>query len=204
VLGVAYYLFHGGLWLRARRGRPVHLERLRPSLYTRQFAGIQMGLVATALYPFVSRPATTITAALFLTPSLVLFARDWLVVVGRLDATRGAEVMGRLGNFLLGTLPIPLRLTATGGLLILVSTGPASPALLALAALVALGILTRVSAFVASVALCGLLAQQPSPLSLITFTALVALLLTGAGPVALWSPEDHLFLRRVGERSARS
>jgi CDP-diacylglycerol---glycerol-3-phosphate 3-phosphatidyltransferase len=199
-LGAAYYLFHGGLWLRARRGLPVHLDRMRPSLYTRQFAGCQMGLVATALFPMLGPPATTITAAVFMAPSLALFVRDWLVVTGRLDPDRGAQWMGRLGAALADALPRPLRMVAGAGLAALVGLGALSPLVLPLAVLVALGVLTRVSAFAAAVALAVVLPAHPTVLPLATLTALVTLLMTGAGAAALWSPEDRLMLRRVGER----
>jgi phosphatidylglycerophosphate synthase len=202
-LGAAYYLFHGGLWLRRRRGLPVHLDRMRASLYTRQFAGCQMGLVATALFPVLGPPATTITAALFVAPSLTLFVRDWLVVTGRLDPDRGAVWLGRLGAGLAGALPRPLRVIAGAGLGALVGVGALSPLVLGLAVFVAFGVLTRLSAFAAAVAVALLLAEQPSPIALVTFTTLVTLLLTGAGPLALFSPEDRLMLRRAGESASR-
>jgi hypothetical protein len=172
---------------------------MRPSLYTRQFAGCQMGLVATALFPVLGPPGTTITAALFMTPSLALFVRDWLVVTGRLDPDRGAAWMGRFGTALVGALPRPLRVIASGGLGALVGWGAFSPLVLVLAAFVGLGVLTRLSAFAAAVAVALLLSEQPSPIAFVTFTALVALLLTGAGPAALFSPEDRLMLRRAGD-----
>jgi CDP-diacylglycerol--glycerol-3-phosphate 3-phosphatidyltransferase len=202
-LGAAYYLFHGGLWLRRRHNLPVHPDRMRPSLYTRQFAGCQMGLVATALFPVLGPPGTTITAALFMAPSLALFVRDWLVVTGRLDPDRGDAWLGRLGAALVGALPRPLRVIAGAGLGALVGGGALSPLVLVLAAFVALGVLTRLSAFAAAVAVALLLAQQSSAIAVVTFIALVALLLTGAGPAALFSPEDRLMLRRAGEPPIR-
>jgi CDP-diacylglycerol--glycerol-3-phosphate 3-phosphatidyltransferase len=201
-LGAAYYLFHGGLALRRRRGRPVHLERLRPSRYTRQFAGCQMGLVSTALFPVVGPPATTITAALFMTAPLVLFVRDYLVVTGRLDPDRGDELMRRVGMVLVSTLPLPLRVIAAAGLATLAGSGALPSVLLVAAILVALGVLTRITAFAAAVGVALVLASDPSAAGLVTFTALAALILTGAGPVAMWSPEDRLMLRRAGERPA--
>lgn len=75
-LGAAYYLFKGGLWLRERLGRPVHRERLRRNPYARVFAGLQMALVAVSLYP-VRRPSLDVVATLLMTPTLVMFAREW-------------------------------------------------------------------------------------------------------------------------------
>jgi CDP-diacylglycerol---glycerol-3-phosphate 3-phosphatidyltransferase len=198
-LGAAYYLFHGGLRWRARRGRPVHLDRLRPSRFTRQFAGCQMGLVATALFPVVGPPGTTITAALFMAPPLILFVRDWLVVTGRLDPMQGTERLGRAGELMVAILPVPLRLAGSAAVALLVAGGALSPALLLLAGLVALGVLTRLGAFAAAVAVALVLRAHPSAVAVVAFTALVALILTGAGRFALWSPEDRLMLRRAGE-----
>jgi CDP-diacylglycerol--glycerol-3-phosphate 3-phosphatidyltransferase len=198
-LGAAYYVFFGELWLRARRGRPVHLDRLRPSRYTRQFAGCQMGLVATALFPVVGPPATTITAAVFMATPLLLFVRDWLVVVGRLDPDEGARRMGRVGHLLVAVFPLPLRLLGAAGVAALVGAGDLAAPVMVLAATVALGILTRVTSFAAAVAVGLMLPAATGPLPFLTFTALVTLILTGAGPGALWSPEDRLMLRRAGE-----
>lgn len=75
-LGAAYYLFQGGLWLRARLGWPVHRERLRRNPYARVFAGLQMALVAFSLYP-IHRPSLDVVATLLMTPTLVMFAREW-------------------------------------------------------------------------------------------------------------------------------
>jgi hypothetical protein len=53
----------------ARMGRPVFPERVVISRYTRMYAGYQMGLVATTLFPVVGPPGTTVAAALFLVPN---------------------------------------------------------------------------------------------------------------------------------------
>jgi CDP-diacylglycerol--glycerol-3-phosphate 3-phosphatidyltransferase len=198
-LGSAYYLFHGELWLRHRRGRPVHMDRLRPSLYTRQFAGCQMGLVATALFPVLGPPGTTITAAIFMTPSLVLFVRDWLVVIGRIDAARGAETLGRLGLRLASVLALPFRVIGALGTAYLIGDGGVPAGVVVLPALVATGVLTRISAFAAAVAVARLLQEHASVLAVATFVALVTVIVTGAGRTALWSPEDRLMLRRAGD-----
>lgn len=84
LVGAAYYVFHGGLWLRRRVGWPVH--PLRPSRVTRCFAGVQMVLVAAALLPFWPAAMARATASVLMLPTLALFARDWLVVTGRLAA----------------------------------------------------------------------------------------------------------------------
>lgn len=81
-LGSAFYLFHAGLWLRARLGWPVHRERLRRDPYARFFAGVQMGLVATALYP-IHRPSFDALATILMLPTLGMFVREWMIATRR-------------------------------------------------------------------------------------------------------------------------
>jgi CDP-diacylglycerol--glycerol-3-phosphate 3-phosphatidyltransferase len=90
LLGAAYYLFHAGVAVRRRLGLPVFPERLRPNRYARFFAGVQMALVAGALFPVLSPRVTTIAATVLMLPTLYLFAREWLTVVGPPPADRGA------------------------------------------------------------------------------------------------------------------
>jgi CDP-diacylglycerol--glycerol-3-phosphate 3-phosphatidyltransferase len=85
LVGAAYYLFHAALWLRRRLGLPVHLERVRPKRMTRIFAGLQMTLVSVALAPIVSPNVTAIAATILMMPTLIFFARDWLIAIGRLQ-----------------------------------------------------------------------------------------------------------------------
>ena len=91
LVGVAYYLFHGGIALRRRWGLPVHVDRLRPSRVTRFFAGIQMTLVAVALFPVFGLRTTTVAATLLMLPTLVFFTRDWLMVTGGLRPPPGRQ-----------------------------------------------------------------------------------------------------------------
>jgi CDP-diacylglycerol--glycerol-3-phosphate 3-phosphatidyltransferase len=90
LLGAAYYLFHAGVALRRRLGLPVFPERLRPNRYARFFGGVQMALVASALFPVLSPRVTTIAATVLMLPTLYLFAREWLRVVSQPPADRGA------------------------------------------------------------------------------------------------------------------
>jgi CDP-diacylglycerol--glycerol-3-phosphate 3-phosphatidyltransferase len=90
LVGVAYYLYHAALWLRRRLELPVHLERVRPKPLTRVFAGVQMTLVSVALAPLLSLEVTTVAATLVMVPTLIFFARDWLIAIGRLAPPRTA------------------------------------------------------------------------------------------------------------------
>ena len=83
LVGAAYYVFHAAIWLRRRLDLPVHLDRVKPKRLTRIFAGLQMTLVSVALAPLVSLEVTTIAATLLMIPTLLFFARDWLIVIGR-------------------------------------------------------------------------------------------------------------------------
>jgi CDP-diacylglycerol--glycerol-3-phosphate 3-phosphatidyltransferase len=86
LVGAAYYLFHAGLWLRRLLELPVHLDRVVPKRSTRIFAGLQMALVSVALAPLFSLEVTTVVATMLMVPTLVFFARDWLIATGRLAA----------------------------------------------------------------------------------------------------------------------
>ena len=77
LLAAAYPLFQAGLWLRARWRLPTFRERLRPYPRARLFAGVQMALVATALYPVLPRWVLWPAASLAMLPTLALFVREW-------------------------------------------------------------------------------------------------------------------------------
>jgi CDP-diacylglycerol--glycerol-3-phosphate 3-phosphatidyltransferase len=84
LLGATYYVYRGALWLRGSLGMPLHAERVRPKRLTRIFAGLQMTLVSVALAPLLSPRITATAATLIMVPTLVFFARDWLIAIGRL------------------------------------------------------------------------------------------------------------------------
>jgi CDP-diacylglycerol--glycerol-3-phosphate 3-phosphatidyltransferase len=85
LLGAAYYLFHAALWLRRRLELPIHLEKVARRQSTRIFAGLQMTLVAVALAPLLPAAVTTVAATLLMMPTLIFFARDWFIMIGRLE-----------------------------------------------------------------------------------------------------------------------
>jgi CDP-diacylglycerol--glycerol-3-phosphate 3-phosphatidyltransferase len=91
-ISVARYLFKLGRGWRRRRGKPVY--DLPESRVRRPLAGVQMAFIVAALCPLVPSTVVWPAAAVVVTPSLVVFARDYLVVAGFLgDAERdhGAE-----------------------------------------------------------------------------------------------------------------
>jgi CDP-diacylglycerol--glycerol-3-phosphate 3-phosphatidyltransferase len=83
LMAVAHPAFRVALALRARRRLPVFPERLRPYAQARFFAGVQMGVVATALWPVLPRVVLWPAATLAMTPTLALFVREWRLVTGR-------------------------------------------------------------------------------------------------------------------------
>jgi CDP-diacylglycerol--glycerol-3-phosphate 3-phosphatidyltransferase len=200
LLGATYYLFHAGLWLRRHRRLPLYEDRLRPSPHARMFAGYQMGLVATALFPVLGPPGTSITATLFMMPTLVLFGREWLLVTGRLAPDAGRAPLAVARAVLALGLPV-LRVALAGVLVALVAHGQLPPVALAGAALLAAGVLTRLTAFASAIGLCAIL-PGGSGLALAAYLAAMMLLMAGGGRAGLWNPEDRWLLMRAGSRPA--
>jgi CDP-diacylglycerol--glycerol-3-phosphate 3-phosphatidyltransferase len=199
LLGASYYFFQAGLWLRGRRGLPVHRERVRPQPYARMFAGYQMGLVATVLFPVVGPPGTSIAATAFMLPTLALFAHEWLLVTGRAapDSQRVWRAVATGRMVLAHALPAARTLAALG-ILALVLRHQLAPAWLAAGALLAGGVLTRLCAFAAAVMLAVVLRDDFSLLPTATFAVTLLPLLAGGGRAALWSPEDRWLFARAG------
>jgi CDP-diacylglycerol--glycerol-3-phosphate 3-phosphatidyltransferase len=76
-LALAYPVFRAGLALRRARHLPVFVERLRPDPRARFFAGVQMAVVAAALFPALPRALTWPAATAAMLPTLALFAAEW-------------------------------------------------------------------------------------------------------------------------------
>jgi CDP-diacylglycerol--glycerol-3-phosphate 3-phosphatidyltransferase len=77
LLSVAYPLFQMALHLRMVLGRPTFPKRLRPDPRARLFAGVQMAVVASALYPVLPVWLTWSAATVAMIPTLLLFAGEW-------------------------------------------------------------------------------------------------------------------------------
>jgi CDP-diacylglycerol--glycerol-3-phosphate 3-phosphatidyltransferase len=196
LLGTAYYLFQAGRWLRRRRGLPLHEERLRPTPHARMFAGYQMGLVATALFPVLGPPGTFITATLFMVPTLVLFGREWLLVTGRLRPEAGRPLVAAARSALAVGLPV-VRGGVAAAVLGLVLRGELPAVVLVGAGLLAAGLLTRLAAFGTAIALC-LVLPGGAALVLGTYLGAMLLLLAGGGRGVLWNPEDRWLVMKAG------
>lgn len=86
LVSFAYYLFQCGMTWRRRRGLPVY--SLPPSRLRRYLAGLQMGLVAVALWPPVPYGVTSVLGGVLMLPLLIGFCRDWWYVSGRRGVCR--------------------------------------------------------------------------------------------------------------------
>lgn len=82
-LSAARYLFKAGRGLRRRRGKSI--EELPPSAVRRPLAGLQMAFITVALAPVLSPETIGTLAIVVLSPSLLVFVRDYLVVTSNLD-----------------------------------------------------------------------------------------------------------------------
>jgi CDP-diacylglycerol--glycerol-3-phosphate 3-phosphatidyltransferase len=90
VLALAYPAFRVGLrWRRARR-LPTFPERLKPDPRARFFAGVQMTVVAAALFPVLPAALTWTVATAAMLPTLFLFAGEWRLVTASVP-DRGAR-----------------------------------------------------------------------------------------------------------------
>lgn len=87
LVSIAYYLFQLGIGWRQWRGLPVY--PLPPSILRRHLAGIQMALVAIALWPPLPADMTRVLGVALMIPLLLGFCRDWLYVSGRLGVDSG-------------------------------------------------------------------------------------------------------------------
>lgn len=85
-LSAARYVYKGGLAYRRRRGRS--LSEPPDSDLGRYLAGVQMVFLTVALVPAVPTDPVHAAAPFVLAPSLIVFARDFLVVTGRLEYPR--------------------------------------------------------------------------------------------------------------------
>lgn len=204
LVGLAYYPFIFGIWLRQKRNLP--LIALQPRPLARIIAGFQMGLVAMALLPLLKPAFTFVAAYIFMTPLLVGFVRDWLVVSCRLktDSDQQAPLDRWARSLLTRALPLVLRLIIlTVGITTLAGSGlyqthPAwQLAQSTFCLLAGLGCMGRS----AGLFLVLLLGSNLSPFgmsmpSMVLFGAAATLMLTGTGALSLWSPEERILSRR--------
>ncbi len=103
LVGMARYLFVGGIWLRNRLNKPVYPLAENPA--RRPFAGAQMGFAAVVLFPVFSPPGTFLAVVLFAVPFLTGFLLDWFSVSGISTSQfiRGENLLGKIPKFVNAT-----------------------------------------------------------------------------------------------------
>ena len=202
-MGLAYYPFILGIRLRQEKTLPVVALGSRP--YSRIIAGCQMGLVGMVLLPIFNPPFTFVAAYIFMTPLLLGFFRDWLVVSCRIktDASQQAGLDLWLRSLML-KVPIVLRLTIlVGGIYSFIDSGDYQLPL-AWQLVLSLCFIAAIFGFMgrsACLFLVLLLGSTLSPLGISIFSATLfasaaALMLSGTGTMSLWAPEDRVLYRR--------
>ncbi len=207
--GLVYYPFVLGIQVRQRRDLPV--IDLQPRPYARIIAGFQMGLVGMALLPIFNPAFISVAAVIFMTPLLIGFLRDWLVVSCRVktDADQQSHLDLRARSLMMKSLPWALRLTVlAGGIMALAGSDlyqtnlPWQLSLSLFCLLAGFGFMGRS----AGLFLVLLLGSNQSPfgislLSILVFGTAAALLLTGTGALSLWAPEEIILYRRKRDKS---
>lgn len=223
LMGLARYLFVGGLAWRTWRGLPIY--DLPASSYGRIIAALFMSFVSVVLWPVLDPAATRFAAIWFALPLAASFGRDWLVVSGRIDPASPAyrRTLSRWQRLLTRRLPVLLRLVAGACFVTLVAAALRSPAGLVGAfhwpgvltpetsatLIFGLGVAGAVSTLFGLEARLGaLLLIFPAGASISTgglnpvngllLASAITLLHTGGGDLALWRPSDRLFLQRLG------
>jgi CDP-diacylglycerol--glycerol-3-phosphate 3-phosphatidyltransferase len=198
LIGLARYLYLAGLWVRRRLGLPV-IEKANP--LSRPLAGLQMGVSTALLAPVLSPPYTVLISSLTMAVFLGNFFYDWLVI-GKRDHLTFAIPQTASRLFPLASRGIVVALIAYR-----IISGRASDSDLYveifIATVLSLGAGTRVVALALLVHL-GLLLQsnlpQATEIMLVIFS--LGSVYLGAGSQLVWSPENTLIRKRLGERGS--
>jgi len=203
-VGLARYIFLGGIWIRKKLGVPVY--DLPYSIRRRGFAALTMGLFFVILYPVFTPPGTHVAATIFAFYLLGGFLWDWGLTIGWLPAIPGARTL-YLEKLVVQYVPFLLRLLlCLWGLTkllpeLLTTRGPIllwAEALVVLC--VALGIAGRINS-IAALVILGL-HQAIAPLGNLQLGLIILytnLLFLGTGMLSLWPVENRLIYHRPGD-----
>jgi CDP-diacylglycerol--glycerol-3-phosphate 3-phosphatidyltransferase len=218
ILGLARYLFVGGIWWRNRRHKPVF--DLPFSVTRRLLAGYQMGFLAVILWPGVHPPGTTLAGVIFAIPFLTIFTRDWLMVSGRINPASPSylAVRRQLVIILTYRLPVLLRLVVAITTMSLII-----PAILPIPGFATFNNITFSSVFIMGLAVTSMLLMvlgfagrlaglgligvaaafaSDRPLDVVAglmLASTIAVMLLGTGAFSLWKPEDRFLNRGAGK-----
>jgi CDP-diacylglycerol--glycerol-3-phosphate 3-phosphatidyltransferase len=202
-VGLARPLFAVGLWWRKHRGLATH--ELPPSRHRKLLAGIQMGFLSAALWPVLDRAALVVLGVCALLPFLVGFARDWLIVSGRLHRSDSRYLWfdRHADRLLTQGIPLVLRMLALAAVVWLWLREPLAEtsaltwvSMLGLTGIL-LGAIGRLSAIALILAVAIQAGQDVDLFASSMLAGAAAILVFGTGPCSLWKPEDPHVLASV-------
>ncbi|MFZ7128481.1 MAG: CDP-alcohol phosphatidyltransferase family protein [Desulfobacterales bacterium] len=204
-VGLAYYVYRFGLWLRRKSGKPVLPQG--PRAFARWIAGLQMGLAGVALLPVFDAEALQTAAPCFVLPLLMGFVWDWSVVRGRISGDEArfyqqaiADSAARVTPVLRGMMLLT-GLACAWNLRSIQMTGTSWLALL-LILMVVTGFLGRTAGFLLSLLLANAASEVgTSPLLKAALAGAVVIMIAGTGRWSLWRPEDTVIYRNSAGRS---
>jgi CDP-diacylglycerol---glycerol-3-phosphate 3-phosphatidyltransferase len=213
LVSFAFYFFRMGMNWRITRQLPVY--PLLPSLLRRTLAGFQMGFVAAVLLPCFSATSTQLLGVLFMSPLLIGFLVDWLVVSGRIvtfdEISQNQitpEFFNRLEQLNLRVVQPVLRIILC---ILLVLFYQQSSNIIFISGLflllcviailmLLLGIAGRIGALLILLVFTFVQTDMTPTLSvMVIFASCVSIMLFGTGKFSLWQWDDRWVNRRDGE-----
>ena len=206
-VGGGYYVLQLAIRLRRAAGRPVAPVPPRPD--ARWVAGCQMVFAALALTP-VLKPEASQPAAWVMTLALGFsLGKDWQIICRSETNPRPTAPRAWGRSFraaVVRWLPLALRLTLALSLIPIACTSsdggwgklpaPVRAAVAMCVALCVFGVVARAAAMLLSL-VCGfwLVPAMPASPATVTLAAALSLVLTGAGGMRFWQPEDRILMR---------
>jgi hypothetical protein len=166
-------------------------------------AGVEMVFAGLILLPLFDHQVTWSTAWVMTAAPALSLGKDWLIVCGFAapDGSPAVEWMRKVEGLTASAIPLALRagiaaaaLSQAGGLY-----PDASGTLIRVsAALCALGVAARASAVLLSLGAAWPENALCPDASVALSVCGLALIMTGAGRIRLWQPEDRFFLAKLG------
>ncbi len=194
--GLVYYFFIAGIWYRKIRGKALAPLQFRP--FARVIAGVQMGFLGAALLPILPDYPVQLASVIFMTPLLLGFIWDWLVVSGY-SKKKGLIILSHLTQKVITLIQINSRLVVSiTGISLLFSNIYTGSLLLVswigLVLMICVGLCGRLAALTAAIIISFAFPEHdPSYVLQILFCSLLLIFLFGTGPYSLYSPEESLF-----------
>ncbi len=194
--GLVYYLFIAGKWYRKIRGNALVPLQFRP--FARLIAGVQMGFLGAALLPILPDYPIQLAAVIFMTPLLLGFIWDWLVVSGH-SQKKELIILPHLTQKVITLIQINSRIAVcitgisllfsniyTGSLVVVSWIG--------ILLMICVGLCGRLAALTAAIIISFAFPEHnPSYVLQILFCSLLLIFLFGSGPYSVYSPEESLF-----------